>query len=406
MIYSIFKLSKKEIRDIIVAITATSLFIYLDYFGIKFRIIDTIFGLISIYYIINRGSKELFWVGFGVGIAWFWWITLSYRYYDLLWLIIPTLIFIGLAQGIIFAIFGYINPVFRVLVGILFFDIVSIFGFDWFKLELLFVDSFFGIEKLDLFIILVCGYLFGKLTIERVIIAYLLLVIPLQIETKKLPTSNLKISITETNIEQDIKWNKDFLYTSVEQNLNYIDNAIKNRFDIIILPENAFPTFLNKENRLLDVLYNKSRYITIVTGGLSEDNGSFFNSTYMFQNGKYSIANKSVLVPFGEEIPLPSFMRDWINKMFFDGASDYKTAKNPTDFEINGTKFRNAICYEATNRKLFQDYPKFMIAISNNAWFVPSIEPNLQAILMRYYSKRYNTVIYHSTNKSDKSIIN
>ena len=28
-----------------------------------------------------------------------------------------------------------------------------------------------------------------------------------------------------------------------------------------------------------------------------------------------------------------------------------------------------------------------MIVISNNAWFIPSIEPTLQHLLLKYYSK-------------------
>jgi len=400
-----FSISKKEAIEIAIASISLSLFIYLDYFDIKYRMLDTVIGLIGLYYIIHKKPKEMFFIGFFVGIFWFWWITLSYRYYDLVILTIPTILFIAISQSLIFGIFGYISPLLRVVVGLLYFDIINIFGFDWFKLELPFIDSFFGIEKFDLFIIMLSLYFLGKLNIERTIVIYILLLFPLDIEKKELPQSNLKIYITQTDIEQDIKWNKEFLYKSVEQNLNYIDSAIKNRYDIIILPENAFPTFLNKENKLLEVLYKKSRDITIITGALSENNGSFFNSTYMFQNGKYEIANKSVLVPFGEEIPLPKFARDWINDKFFDGAEDYQIASKVTDFDINGTKFRNAICYEATNRKLFQDYPKFMIATSNNAWFVPSIEPNLQKLLMRYYSKRYKTVIYHSTNKSKAELI-
>lgn len=46
-----------------------------------------------------------------------------------------------------------------------------------------------------------------------------------------------------------------------------------------------------------------------------------------------------------------------------------------------------------------------MIAISNNAWFEPSIEQTLQHLLLRYYAAKYQTVIYHAANGGISGII-
>ncbi|DAB31351.1 MAG TPA: acyltransferase, partial [Sulfurospirillum sp. UBA11407] len=130
------------------------------------------------------------------------------------------------------------------------------------------------------------------------------------------------------------------------------------------------------------------------------------NSAYVFENGKTQIAHKVILVPFGEQIPLPKFARDFINKLFFNGAEDYESAKAPHNFIIKGLEFRNAICFEATKDALFEGNPRYMVAISNNAWFTPSIEPTLQNLLLRYYARKYNTTIYHSANGGISGIIN
>lgn len=63
-------------------------------------------------------------------------------------------------------------------------------------------------------------------------------------------------------------------------------------------------------------------------------------------------------------------------------------------------RFQIAICYEATREEFYQDFPKYLIALSNNAWFVPSIEPTLQRLLMLYFAKNYGTTIFHSSNAS------
>ena len=94
-----------------------------------------------------------------------------------------------------------------------------------------------------------------------------------------------------------------------------------------------------------------------------------------------------------------------INKIFFDSAVDYSHANSVSDYEIDGVKIRNAICYEATRDELFVDKPKFMIAITNNAWFVPSTQPNLQSKLLKLKAYKYKTTIYHSVNGSPSQMI-
>jgi len=210
----------------------------------------------------------------------------------------------------------------------------------------------------------------------------------------------------EYNLNQDEKWDRKYLNKIVDTNIQNIDYAILNNYDLVILPETAFPILLNKQENLLAVLKEKSKDITIVTGALSLDKNQYLNSTYMFKNQKLSIANKVVLVPFGEKIPLPKVLVDLINKYFFGGASDYTSALMPTDFNIKGTIFRNAICYEATTHKVYENMKSpYVIATSNNAWFTPSIEPTLQKLLLKYYAQKHNLYIYHSTNKSQNMII-
>ena len=73
---------------------------------------------------------------------------------------------------------------------------------------------------------------------------------------------------------------------------------------------------------------------------------------------------------------------------------------------IKGEKFRNAICYEATTDKIFENIgdTKYMVVISNNAWFIPSIEPTLQHLLLKYYSKKYDMNIFLVVNASENRI--
>ncbi|HEY9203679.1 MAG TPA: apolipoprotein N-acyltransferase, partial [Sulfurimonas sp.] len=173
----------------------------------------------------------------------------------------------------------------------------------------------------------------------------------------------------------------------------------------VIFPESVFPFFMNKAPLIFEELKKASYDIAIVAGSLLSENGMHYNVTYMFEEGNFKVAKKLVLVPFGEYIPLPKFAQDFINEIFFGGVSDFKTATEPTDFTIKGVKFRNAICYEATCQEIYEGEVDFVIAISNNAWFAPSIEPTLQKLLMRYYARKNGATIYHSANYRGTGII-
>ena len=135
------------------------------------------------------------------------------------------------------------------------------------------------------------------------------------------------------------------------------------------------------------------------------NDGRIFNSTYIFHHGEAQILDKVILAPFGEKIPLPDFLAKPLQKLFFNQNNAFTSAPTPQNFTIDGTTFRNAICYEGTSSLLYVDRPHFVIVISNNAWFYPSIEPFFQQILLKYYARITPSLILHSANFSKSMMI-
>jgi apolipoprotein N-acyltransferase len=383
-----------------------SSFIYLSYFNIEFKILNTILGLLALYFLLIIPKKALLISGFFTGVLWCWWMAVSLQYYDLVYLTPVILIFIGIVYAIIFYLFAFFDRLtFRILT-IFAFTFFAPFGFNWMKFELLFVDSYIGISKLDFFLVLVTFYFIIKLKRFKV-----LAIIPL-LFTLNLPKGEYiqnpiaKIYMPQMNVDQNLRWDKKYKSTLDEQNFEQINNGIDLQKDLVVLPETAFTTVLNRNEALLEKLKELSYKIDIITGALYVEDSQIYNASYHFSKGEVEIAKKVVLVPFGEEIPFPKFLVDFINKIFYNGAQDYSKASAPTDFTIKGEKFRNAICYEATTDKIFENLgdTKYMIVISNNAWFTPSIEPTLQDILLKYYSRKYNINIFHVVNGTDNKI--
>ncbi|MDA7848136.1 apolipoprotein N-acyltransferase, partial [Sulfurospirillum sp.] len=298
-----------------------------------------------------------------------------------------------------------INPEIRALLlfGLVFF---SPFGFNWFKPELIFINSYFSTNIFIYGLFLIFMTLIVRLkSWWKIIGIFMLISLTFLNKPTKVSLPDIDVAIPITNLDQSKKWKKKYKNEIVKNNFLLIKKAIEAKKDLIILHESAFPLYLNLNSKILNKLKNLSYKITIVTGGLHVRDNLVYNSSYLFKNGKFEIADKVVLVPFGEKIPLPKWAVDIINDIFFNGADDYKNAKNVFDFKIKNLTFRNAICYEATTDKLYENSPKYMIAISNNAWFTPSIEPTLQNLLLKLHAKKYKTVIFHSANSGISGII-
>jgi apolipoprotein N-acyltransferase len=394
-----------ELQTAAVIALSFSAFIYLFHFGFEFYLLNTLLGLYAFYLLILSNRKTLFFAGFFIGLLWFYWIGFSFRYYGLSWAV-P---FVALGFAFIYGFIFYIvslpsHPLLRALMLFLL-SLFEPFDFNWLQPELLFIHSYFGIEKWQYALILIALALALSFKDKKGYLFLLLLLPALDLSSPVQQKHPLNIALIQTDLDQERKWNRFYIPQIIEENLAAIDRAIEEKKDLAILPESAFPLFLNRDAELVHTLKDKSHKISIVTGSLYYENNQNFNASYFFQNGELQVAKKMVLVPFGEYIPLPSFLSRPINQAIFGGTSDYINASEPTDFQIKGFSFRNAICYEATCHELFEDKPALMIATSNNAWFTPSIEPSIQRLLMQFYAKKNNTVILHSANSAGGGII-
>lgn len=379
----------------------------MEYFGLHVKIIDTIFALLGFYFLLTCKRETLPWIGFFIGIFWFYWVSFSFRYYDLAYLMPLVILGFGLSYALFFQIIALLGRTIELRAILLFgLSFFTPFGFNWFKPELIFINSYFSTDLYFYALFLGSLILFIKFKKYIKIVAIIGLLSLMFFNTpKNIIMPDLNIAIPNTNLNQSMKWEDEYKNQIVNKNFFYIEEAIKAKKDLIILHESAFPLYLNKEPFVLNKLKTLSHKITIVTGGLHVKENRVFNSSYFFKNGEFQIADKVVLVPFGEEIPLPKWAVKLINDTFFNGADDYKKATKVSDFNIKNYSFRNAICYEATTNTIFQNKPKYMIAMSNNAWFTPSIEPTLQNLLLKLYARKYDTVIYHSANSGKSGVI-
>lgn len=400
--------NKNLYRAILTAILFSA-FIYMEEFSLQSTILETLFGFGAIYLILTLSRKELSIAGFLIGILWFFWIGFSMRYYGFPYLIPFVILFFGAVYSLHFYLIGYWSNIWIRASLLILVNLLEPFGFNWFKPQIIFINTYFGTSIFE-FALIVFGIalLIYNRENKRVLFQFLpifLFVLAVAKPIDKTEEPHLKIKVVETKVKQDEKWKKEKQLDIVRMNIREIKKAIDEEYDMVIIPESTFPLFINKRADVIRVLSDLSHEITIWTGGLLSEGGNYYNSAYLFQNGEFKTAKKVVLVPFGEYIPLPKFLSTWINEIFFDGVQDFTSASKPTDFNISGELFRSAICYEASSKELYENSPKFMIAISNNGWFLPSIEPSLQKLLIQHYSNINGVTIFHSANMRGAGVI-
>lgn len=382
-----------------------SAFLYWEHFALTSKALNTVSGLIAVYALLHAPKRTVLISGFWIGLLWCYWIGFSFQYYGLGW----ATWLVALGFGIVYALYYgtmalTLNPLLRaaILFGLTF---IWPMDFNWMQPELIFVESYMGFAKWQFALILISLASAAWFDGLKKIIPLLLLLGAIQIHYTPPPLPDVKIKLVSTDISQDFKWQSEQLPQTIQENFNAIDEAIQQGYDLVVLPESAFPLYMNQHTDISEALSERSLHIAILTGTLHKEDGLNYNVSYLFDQGNITVAKKTILVPFGEYIPLPKFLRGWVNREIFGGGADFVTADKPTDFTVKGVTFRNAVCYEATRAELYTPDVRYMIAVSNNGWFKPSIEPTVQNLLIRFYARKNNTTVFHAANGGGSGIV-
>jgi len=398
----------KTIQTILLGILTAllfSAFIYFEEYNLTNKLINTFFGLTSLALFLYIPKRSVLVAGFFIGLLWFYWIGYSFEYQGVGYMT-PIITFsFAIIYMLFFAPLYFTNKTYIraiLLFGLSFFEP---FDWNWLQIELIFVESYIGIFKYQLAIVLLSLSLIEYVKKPYKYAPLFLILLAFNFNTPEQKETDLKIKLVQTEIKQEVKWTKEALSPTIKMIYKEIQNAIDEKYEVVVFPESVFPIFMNRSPKIIASLSLLSQDITIIAGSLLSEDGNNYNVTYMFQDGTYEIAKKLVLVPFGEYIPLPKFAQKFINDTFFSGASDFLVADKPTDFIIKGVTFRNAICYEATCTEIYEGEVDFLIATSNNAWFASSIEPTIQKLLLKYYGRKNGVTIYHSANYKGTGVV-
>jgi len=198
--------------------------------------------------------------------------------------------------------------------------------------------------------------------------------------------SPIKISVIQSNISQDLKWNKSSRDFIMERYFSISNGALKDKPDLIIWPEAALPVVLEEEpsyyERAKDFV--KEANAPLLFGAVTLRDNIYYNSALLISTegqllGKY---DKLHLVPFGEYIPLRktlSFLETVVPIGDFSRGREYTVFNLPTTYYPLPAKFSVLICFEDLFPDLSREFVKggagFLVNITNDAWFKRTSSP-------------------------------
>lgn len=223
----------------------------------------------------------------------------------------------------------------------------------------------------------------------------------------KANAENLKVSLIQGNIPQDLKWLTEYKYKTLEIYAQLSSTEWDQ--DLIIWPESSIPMLQTEAWPFINevVKVAKETDTTWVTGipyedveAYNEQNADqnlennqgyapFYNSVIALGTEGEGLYKKQNLVPFGEYIPFKGVLDLFPNLAGSQDIRDYSRGPaNQSPLKVRGHNLGSAVCYEVaypdtTRRNAYNT--DFLLTISNDAWFGTSAGPlqHLQMVQMR-----------------------
>lgn len=377
-------------------------------FGLSFLVFV---AFVPILYAVRRGGLHPVFSGAIMGFL-YWvvclsWMTITFSYFGgaPLFASIAMLVGVSIVGG--FLLFSpytfiskkYLNPFLlsMVFVALEAFKGKVIFkGVPWVNLaqsqyeniNILQFVSWFGELGLS-FIIMVINVIIFRLIIYKdkkreaiyLVIAIFVMMTP-AIIGKIFPTKydvTKNVLVIQPGYKQEVKWNREWAY-SIIKDLNKRLLAIdKDKYDLIVMPESAYPARIMQVPFILDVIYQVSSNTPIILGSdrnTIDNNGKvdgYYNTMMMFTEGNpVQFYDKMHLTPFGEYFPFEELLKP-IKEFFFGSGDMFDAGDTPKVLVADDMKIAPLICYESGFSDLLKPTilmgANMIVIISNDSWF-------------------------------------
>lgn len=225
------------------------------------------------------------------------------------------------------------------------------------------------------------------------------------------------LRIVQGNIKQELKWEQGQKELNLQK---YVDLTKSDGFDrltYVIWPETALPYIMKEYNPGMQEFL---RYVAppngaLLTGAMrleeSDNDYEVWNSFFVLTRdaGVYAHSDKFHLVPFGEYVPLRSWMPGFISKIT-QGTKDFSTGTGPEAIALpTGEAVLPLICYEGIFPQYVNGNTKgeydWILNITNDAWFGVSSGPYQHLNMTRMRAVEHGVPLVRAANTGVSAVI-
>lgn len=369
--------------------------------GFQLPIINLVSFVPLFLYLKHKPEKWLF-TSLSFGVSYYFinlfWITEAVNYFGdaPIFIGIILLLLLSCYLGLYYVVFFYaytkVKTDFLMLALFLFLEMVKSFflsGFPWMNLGLTSVSyrpilmnaALVGEMGVGIIIIAINLFITKVIAGNRKYLVYLIVTIVLShiyyfYKDTNLMSKEIAFSMVQPSYDHKKKWDIEQKYNVVSEVIKYTEEAFLRNSDIVVLPESAFPLYLQTEIDLLSYFKDLSEKKPFIIGNIRFTNDGknvkVYNSNFYVKDGEIEFYDKIHLVPFGEYFPM-KFITSDIQKYFFGTDSDFTAGNKIVLFQYSGEKIGNLICYEDAffelARKNVLEGADIFVVTTNDSWF-------------------------------------
>jgi apolipoprotein N-acyltransferase len=220
----------------------------------------------------------------------------------------------------------------------------------------------------------------------------------------------ISVSLLQGNITQDIKWKPETIEATL---MTYRDLTLASKSNLTILPETAFPVFLEQmpQEYLAEFDNHAKKLGGDLLIGVPETTGpnTYHNSVVSFGVSPRQTYRKTHLVPFSEFIPL-KWLIGWVyDDLLNMPLADFTAgAKDQKPFAVAGQRIAMTNCYEDLfGEEIIRKLPQatMLANVSNDAWFGRSWGPQQHAQIAQMRALETGRYMLRATNTGVTAII-
>ncbi len=232
---------------------------------------------------------------------------------------------------------------------------------------------------------------------------------------------NATFRLVQPAVKQEDKWSPDYRYNAFLENIRLSHKAGFENVNYVVWSESAVPYIINpltSYGLLGDIATAAPKDGFVIAGALrakfkdnNRDLSNIWNTIFVINNKAQAVDyyDKNHLVPFGEYIPFANQF-PFISKIT-DGAVNFSSGDGFKTLKLNSKtpSFSPLVCYEA----IFPDNiidkanpPKFLLNLTNDAWFGSSSGPYQHFDMVKMRSIEYGMPTIRVANSGISGLIN